>query len=607
MPSHILNAVRDFSSIKFLSDSLELTETEKKYLTFQYRCSILGSLRTLLDDVSSEIKNSFRCKLLGISPREFNALIRGTGALRSFGFIDEEGQLERELVECIENQSINSFFADLVKEADCQNAYELESFSVNKNAMTIMQKMLSGKENISFLLYGEPGSGKTEYAKALAKSSGLKPLIFKNEAEIEKSNRGSDNVICRLNLLLSISHPDSVLIVDEADTLLRTRSIGLFGMSGPSTNKGIVNKMLEKGKNKIIWIVNFTSLIDESTLRRFNFSYKFDSMSKEQLRSITNTKLTPLCLAPELNNQILGLMEKYSVTGASVDNVVKTIKSLDGTDSENLLDCIQTILKENQQLINGKPKMRETVTKSYDSRALNASMDPEEIVQMIKNAQDFAEKNRSTENGIRMLFYGLSGTGKTEFARYISEQLGKKILLKRASDIFDKYIGGTEQNIKDAFEEADRTDSILLLDEADSFFADRNSAQRSWERTQVNELLTQMEEFTGILICTTNLKQIMDEAMNRRFHLIVEFKPLAKEGIRCMLEKYFSAYEFSESQFNRLEHKGSVTPGDFGVLANRMRFMSPEKLTSDYITTELCKMQEDKNVDCSSNKIGFCA
>ena len=88
--------------------------------------------------------------------------------------------------------------------------------------------------------------------------------------------------------------------------------------------------------------------------------------------------------------------------------------------------------------------MRETVSKSYDTRALNASMNPEKIVRMIRNAQRFSEENQrgahASENGIRMLFYGLSGTGKTEFARYIAEKLNKKILLKRASDILDKYL-----------------------------------------------------------------------------------------------------------------------------------------------------------------------
>ena len=622
IPSHIQKALNDTSRVSFLSEALNLTENECRFLLFSYRCVIMRPLMCLVGELSGDAKNKFRINALGIPANDYNALLRPSGALRSFGFIDEDGDIMNETIDCITTKSMDVFFADLIKEADCSNAYKLSTFNVNRTSSKIMQKMLSSSENISLLLYGKPGSGKTEFAKSLAKASGLKPIIFKNEAELDRSTRNAsgDHVICRLNLLLSISRPDTVLIIDEADTILQTRDIGFFGMTMPSKTKGTVNKMLEKCRNKIIWIVNFTSQIDDSTLRRFNFSYKFDAMSREQLRSITTTKLKPLNLPSTTNLEILNLMEKYSITGASVDNVVKTIKSLGASvkgeassqEGQNLVGCVKTILKENSLLINGKTKMRESVGKNYDSRALNATMDPEKIVQMIKNAQSFAEENQrganSRENGIRMLFYGVSGTGKTEFARYIAEKLGKKILLKRASDILDKYVGGSEQNIRNAFEEAERSGSILLFDEADSFFADRSEAQYSWERTQVNEFLTQMEEFGGIVICTTNLKNIMDSAMNRRFHMIVEFKPLKAEGIRCMLDRYFHSFTFSDDQIDRLERRCSVTPGDFGVLASRMRFMDKAELDSSYIIKELCIMQDEKDGKCSSNhKIGFVA
>ena len=605
IPSHIHHALDDMSAVQFLTDSISLTPAELKYLLFSWRCMLMPQLQAITNKLSQDSLTKFRSTELGMNSRQYTALFRANGALRSFGFIDESGDLKDETIDSIANQSLDVFFDDLVKEADCSNAYDLDSFNVNKEASVIMRRMLCGTENISLLLYGKPGSGKTEYARALAAASGLKPLIFRNEAEMARSIKTTDSVLCRLNLLLAINRPDTVLIIDEADTLLKTKDITFFGLTSPAKNKGTVNTMLDTGKNKIIWIVNFTSQIDDSTLRRFNFSYKFESMSREQLRSITSTKLMPLHLPRQTSSEILGLMERYSVTGASVDNVVKTIRSLGGEERDELINCVQTILKENALLINGKAKMRETVGTSYDKRALNVSTDPDQLVQMIRNAQDFAEENhctRSSECGIRILFYGVSGTGKTEFARYIAQSLGKKILLKRASDILDKYVGGTEQNIKDAFEEADRTGSILLFDEADSFFADRNSAHMSWERTQVNEFLTQMEEFGGIMICTTNLKHIMDAAMNRRFHLIVEFKPLTRDGIQCMLEQYFSAYTFSEEALARLARTDTVTPGDFGVLASRIRFMNKQDLSAAYIIDELCRMQDEKE---GSARIGF--
>ena len=621
LPAKIKNAIEDFSRLDFLSDAIELTTEEKTYLLYLYRSSIFPPLKKLMNSLTAEESSRFRTEVLDISPHDYSAILRSSSALRTYGFIDDEGDPHEDTIDCITNENFDVFFTDLVKETDCKDSYKLDSFNVNKNVTHIMTRMLCGEENISLLLYGKPGSGKTEFAKSLAKASGLKPLIFKNEAELNVSQKTGENyVLSRLNLFLSISRPDTVLIIDEADTLLKTRDSSFFGMISPSKTKGTINKMLEANKNKIIWIVNFTGQIDESTLRRFNFSYKFDAMSREQLKSIAQTKLSPLNLPQLMNEKILGLMEKYSVTGASVDNVVKTIKSLESsslqsgeaanTDSD-FIDSVQAILKENSLLISGKKRMRENVGKNYDTKALNASMEPEKIVRMVQNAEEFSKNNSQNlsggENGIRMLFYGKSGTGKTEFARYISESLGKKILLKRASDILDKYVGGSEQNIRNAFEEADRTGSILLFDEADSFFANRENAEHSWERTQVNEFLTQMEEFGGIIICTTNLKEIMDSAMNRRFHIIVEFKPLDKTGIRCMLEKYFASYKFSDEEICRLERKESVTPGDFGLLANRMRFMDSTELSPAYITEELCKMQDEKTGESTKRKIGFYA
>ena len=250
--------------------------------------------------------------------------------------------------------------------------------------------------------------------------------------------------------------------------------------------------------------------------------------------------------------------------------------------------------------------MREKTKSSYDISVLNSTIPAEEIVEMVENAKAYAQKNEVEDQGIRMLFYGLSGTGKTEFARYISQKLGKKILLKRASDIISKYVGDTEKNISEAFNEAEQNDMILLFDEADSFFRDREQAQYEWEITKVNEFLTQMEEFKGILICTTNLRNIMDKAMLRRFHICTEFKALNRDGIKKLLKRYFPSIIFSENQVDSLARYDSVTPGDFGSISGRVRFMSPAKITADYITCELIELQKEKDGK-SGSVIGFVA
>jgi SpoVK/Ycf46/Vps4 family AAA+-type ATPase len=90
-------------------------------------------------------------------------------------------------------------------------------------------------------------------------------------------------------------------------------------------------------------------------------------------------------------------------------------------------------------------------------------------------------------------------------------------------------VGGTEKNIAAVFREATSTRSVLMLDEMDSFLPDRANATRQWEVTQANQFLTAMEEYNGILICSTNLLGNLDPATMRRFDFKIHFTYLRKE------------------------------------------------------------------------------
>lgn len=608
VPGKFKKAALDTSSLDFLKKEVDLSEIECRYLLARYRKATISGLDYIMAEHAPLAKELYS-SLADCEPRQIEEVLRTDQKLIQYGFLNEDRELNQAIIDCISNQDFNLFFTDLIKPCDISDAYDMDTFSVPEEKRNVMSQLLNSTNPVSILLYGKPGSGKTEYSKALIHACGKKAIIFKNEAETLKTGE----VLARLNCLLSLNRQDTVLIVDEADSLLKTKDISMMGMVFPSRSKGIINKMLENSKNKAIWIVNYTDPIDDSTRRRFTLSCKFEAMGPTMLQDIANRKLEGANLNENTQHQILNMLGAYQVTGASVDNVVKAITSMEQKNDEELIKNVEIVLKENSLLLNGNSKMRETVTSAYDSSVLNTTMPAEKILRMVTNAQKFAAKNLDTgcsnngTNGIRMLFYGLSGTGKTEFARYISEQLGKKILLKRASDILNKYVGGTEENIKDAFEEAAANDQILLFDEADTFFSDRNSASHSWERTQVNEFLTQMEEFPGILICTTNLRKIMDEALLRRFHITVEFNALTEEGISKLLKKYFGSYSFTEEQIASLCKYNSVTPGDFGRLSSRIRFMDEEDISSQMIIDELCKNQEEKDGGAysSNRKIGF--
>jgi len=122
-----------------------------------------------------------------------------------------------------------------------------------------------------------------------------------------------------------------------------------------------------------------------------------------------------------------------------------------------------------------------------------------------------AEKLKLQPSG-RILLYGPPGTGKTAFGHWLARQLDKPLILRKVSDLLGMYVGESEKNIADAFEEAQRSQSILMIDEVDSFLQSRSNAERSWEITQVNEMLTQIESFEGLFIASTNLNEELDNA-----------------------------------------------------------------------------------------------
>ncbi|WP_328537644.1 ATP-binding protein [Streptomyces sp. NBC_00344] len=128
--------------------------------------------------------------------------------------------------------------------------------------------------------------------------------------------------------------------------------------------------------------------------------------------------------------------------------------------------------------------------------------------------------------GALALFAGDSGTGKTLSAEVVAAELGLDLYVVQLSSVVDKYVGETEKNLERIFTEADRTDAVLLFDEADAVFGKRSEVTSSNDRYANLEsayLLQRLESFDGIVLLTTNLRANIDEAFTRRLDLIVDF------------------------------------------------------------------------------------
>ncbi|UYB43617.1 ATP-binding protein [Streptomyces sp. Je 1-4] len=139
--------------------------------------------------------------------------------------------------------------------------------------------------------------------------------------------------------------------------------------------------------------------------------------------------------------------------------------------------------------------------------------------------------------GVVALFAGESGTGKTLSAEVVAGALGLDLYVVELSSVVDKYIGETEKNLERIFSEADRTDAVLLFDEADAVFGKRSEVKSSHDRYANLEsayLLQRLEAFDGIAVLTTNLRANIDEAFTRRLDLVVDF-PFPDDGQRLAL------------------------------------------------------------------------
>ncbi|MFE5243406.1 MULTISPECIES: ATP-binding protein [unclassified Streptomyces] len=146
--------------------------------------------------------------------------------------------------------------------------------------------------------------------------------------------------------------------------------------------------------------------------------------------------------------------------------------------------------------------------------------------------------------GVVALFAGDSGTGKTLSAEVVAGELGLDLYVVQLPSIVDKYVGETEKNLERIFTEADRTDAVLLFDEADAVFGKRSEVSSSNDRHANMEsayLLQRLESFDGIALLTTNLRANIDEAFTRRLDLVVDF-PFPDEEQRLALWRHSLAH-----------------------------------------------------------------
>ncbi len=517
-------------------------------------------------------------KILGLNRRKFLHAIKD-GCLFDARLLDFDEDtirihpsIREYLVGLGDRKLSNTFFG-----RDFSTHLKLSDFNIPQPDLKVVKALLQARKGCNILFYGLPGTGKTSLAACLAKELGLELYQVKSSDEQHTADFRLRAIYATLN---AAQGRKSVVLVDEADELLNTQVA--FKNAGSST-KSWLNSMLDSHDQKIIWITNHSKYIDSSSMRRFAFSLEFEKLSHKHRLTVLSYELEKHGFAKFFTGEEMkDLCRRFSVDASGIVHAVNVLKIKKGMKKINVMALFESVLKNHEKATTGKESFRKPKElKQYSLEGLNTSHDLGQIVSVVKEFGDAPAK--SGPNSVTILLYGPPGTGKSEFVHYLGKELGKDVLLKHASDIQDPFVGMTEKNIARAFREAQEEKSLLFFDEADTFLFPRKDAMRSWEKSFTNEILAQLDGFSGIAVFATNEIEGLDHASIRRFKFKVRLSALTPDGnlhfYRTMLLPMVPISDaLAADHIRQIRDLRNFTPGDYAVVRDQFSFNSKTRL-----------------------------
>ena len=449
-------------------------------------------------------------------------------------------------------------------------------------ARLLANALRNREPGVNVLLYGAPGTGKSEFAKYLVAQAGAQGYSI---GDADEQQAGASRKERLANLALSqIFAPafKSVLVLDEAEDVFdndyNNPFARVFGKKQDS--KAWMNGLLEGNVHPVIWISNKVDHIDPAYLRRFTYCLEFPTTPRMVRRKIAMQHLEPVGCSATL---IESIGSNEHVTPAMLASAARFARmsttkghDIDLATRHVLTDSLKALGRDIKASV---PKR----TTRFDTRYLNVKgqVQPDAVMAGLQRLGRGA-----------LLLSGPPGTGKTQLAAEIAHRLGRELLYKTASDINTMWYGESERNVAKMFTECDSKTEVLFLDEADTLLEARSSAGNRANVAVTAEFLRRIEAFEGVFVCATNHPRTLDAALMRRFAFRLGFDPLSAVQRMQLLAEITTSWlpdcgkpppELPPLALARLTRLDQLTPGDFANVVNRIRTLGLSPTLDEWV------------------------
>ena len=450
-----------------------------------------------------------------------------------------------------------------------------------QRTLTLVESSFSG--NGPFLrplihVYGKPGSGRRLLATIASQHVGLPLLVadVRRMPSVETNDIDPLWRLCREALLLP-----AVLLIENFDDLLqdgkhRELSSLLEASNYFSPATFLSGSERWRCQNPKQFYLSLECPLPDATSRIDFWRQHLNDNSKEFQ-----------------DNDLIELSSKFNFTEGQIHQAVRTAEHRAYWERRSVKDLTPMLVNEAARGI-AAPRLGGLARKIETPFTWSDIVLPEgQLVQLREIATHAKRSQIVFENwgygrtfaygrGIAALFEGQSGTGKTMAASIIGRALGLDVYQIDLSCVVSKYIGETEKNLSLIFSEAQDSNAVLFFDEADALFGKRSEVKDAHDRyanIETAYLLQRMEEYSGIVILATNMKQNLDEAFVRRMRFIIHFPFPNDDDRERIWHKVFpgNAPLGEDVNFRWLSRKLKIAGGNIKNISLRAAFLAVER------------------------------